>query len=72
MTQFWNIIENVDFETVLATFGQKTAISDFSRKIGLRHFFAFIEPKLHAKNQKKLMNQFWEKVVTDWLTDVNS
>ena len=44
MTQFWNIIKNVDFEADLATFGQKTAISDFSRKIQLRHFFAFIEP----------------------------
>ena len=30
-------------------------------------------PWLHAKNQKKLMSQFWEKLVTDgrtdWLTD---
>ena len=44
MIQFWNIIENVDFEAVLTHFDPFLAKWDFFQKIRLRHFFSFIEP----------------------------
>ena len=34
---------------------------DISRKIRLRYFFTSMDLQLHAKYQKKLMNQFREK-----------
>ena len=42
---------------------------EFSRKIGLCHFFTLMNLQLHAKYQKNQMNQFWEKCVTNGRTD---
>ena len=42
---------------------------EFSRKIGLCHFFTLMNLQLHAKYQKNQMNQFWEKCVTNVRTD---
>ena len=66
MTQFWNIIENIDFEAVFGCFdqffSQKRLNGIFPEKSDSVTFL------LHAKNWKKLMNQFWEKLC-HWLTD---
>ena len=53
MTQIWNIIENADFEAVLATFGWFGWKRDFSRKFFFAHFQAFVMLELLAKKIDK-------------------
>ena len=43
---------------------------DFYRKIGQCHFWALMVPRLHAKNQKKIMTQFWEIIEKVYLRAV--
>ena len=47
-----------------ALFAQFGPNENFFRKIGLRHFCALMDPRLHAKYQKNRINQFWEKGIT--------
>jgi len=43
---------------ILVVFGQKRANFEFSTKKQNGHFFTFIKPRPHEKNQKNLMRQF--------------
>ena len=52
-----------------AVFGPKFAQKKFFLKIGLRHFLGIAILHHCAKNQKKLMSQSREKLVTDGRTD---
>ena len=64
-------INGLDFRqiwAILTPFCPKTGKSEFSRKIGLHHLFAFMDPH-HAKKQKNPMTQFWENPGTDGQTD---
>ena len=49
----------------LGPFGPNLGKREFSRKIGLCHFFTLMNLQLHAKYQKNQMNQFWENCVTN-------
>ena len=49
------LAKNGQFWTV---FGQKRANFEFSAKKWTGHFFTFIKPGLHEKNQKNLMHHF--------------
>ena len=52
-----------------AVFGPNLPKKNFLSKIGLRHFLGIAILHLCAKNQKKLMSQSREKLVTDERTD---
>ena len=43
---------------IVVVFGQKKANFEFSTKKRNGHFFTFIKPRPHEKNQKNLMRQF--------------
>ena len=56
---FWAILaKNGQFWT---NFDQKRANFEFSTKNQNGHFFTFIKPRLHEKNQKNLMRGFLRK-----------
>ena len=57
------------FWAILGPFYPKFAKNFFFLKIGLRHIWGFMVTHLCAKNQKKLMNQSWENLITDERTN---
>ena len=61
--------KNTDFGLFWPNFGrfdQKRANFEFSAKKRNRHFFTFIKPRLHEKNQKKLMRHFENMSKKHW------
>ena len=60
-----NFQKNAKCLTFFGPFNPNLGKNELSTKIGLSHFLASLVPWLQAKNQKKFVRQFWEKLLTN-------
>ena len=69
MTKFFKKFKKICLEAILGTFCLNSGRNEFSYTKGLSQFLDIPIIYHRAKNQKKLLSHFWEKVQTDGWTD---